>query len=481
MTTRFAEGHHTLQGFRMRGSVTKSFYPGNQILRSNDAPLPECSAVIVVVRYNPQDMADSSSSQTANTSAGPPPQAGAFALPRDITPAERKTLIAGGLGWMLDAMDVMLFSLVVAYLLGEFSMDTRIAGFLNSLTLIASAIGGFLFGFLADRMGRTRALMASILVYSLASAACAFTHTVPQLAFFRFVLGLGMGGEWTTAAALIAETWRPEHRGKALGLMQSAYAIGEAIAALVVAVVLPYFGWRAVFLVGVLPALVVLWIRRRVPESDLWKQRASQARRVALSALLRGETLRNGILATAMNSFAMFGYWGLFIWIPGYLSLPVAQGGRGLSLAKTTSFFLLLCGGKWLGYTLFGFFADAYGRKRPYFGYLLIAALLVPVYGLVHTQLWLLILGPLVGFFGIGFFSGFAAIASEIFPGEIRATAMGLSYNIGRGLSAAAPFAVGSLALHFGIGTAFLLPAGAYLIAAMLALLLPETRGRPLT
>jgi MFS family permease len=323
--------------------------------------------------------------------------------------------------------------------------------------------------------------MASILVYSLASAACAFTHTIPQLAFFRFILGLGMGGEWTTAAALIAETWRAEHRGKALGLMQSAYAIGEAIAALVVAAVLPHFGWRAVFLVGILPALAVLWIRRSVPESEIWKQRSRQTQRPKLRQLLRGETLRNGILATTMNSFAMFGYWGLFVWIPGYLSLPVSLGGRGLSLAKSTSFFLLLCGGKWLGYALFGFFADVYGRKRPYFAYLLIAALLVPAYGLVHTPLWLLILGPVVGFFGIGFFSGFAAIASEIFPSQIRATAMGVSYNLGRGISAVAPFAVGALALRFGIGPAFLLPASAYLIAAALALLLPETRAMQLS
>jgi MFS family permease len=392
-----------------------------------------------------------------------PTQAGRFSLPRDITPAERSTLIAGSLGWLLDAMDVMLFSLVLAYLVREFSMDTRSAGFLNSLTLIASAIGGFFFGFLADRIGRTRALMASI------------------LGFCRFALGLGMGGEWTTAAALIAETWRAEHRGKALGLMQSAYAIGEAVAALVVAIVLPHFGWRAVFLVGFLPALIVLWIRSRVPESELWQRRAAQPQQAKLRTLLQGQTLRNGILATAMNSFAMFGYWGLFVWIPGYLSIPIAQGGRGLSLAKTTSFFLILCGGKWLGYALFGFFADVYGRKRPYFAYLLIAALLVPAYGLVHTPLSLLILGPLVGFFGIGFFSGFAAIASEIFPGEIRATAMGLSYNVGRGLSAGAPFAVGALAVRFGIGPAFLLPAVAYLIAASLALLLPETRARQLT
>lgn len=421
------------------------------------------------------------SSDRPGASSSKPRRTSAFSLPRDVTLAERRTLVAGGLGWLLDAMDVMLFSLIVGYLLREFSMDTRTAGFLNSLTLIASAIGGFLFGFVADRIGRVRALMLAILTYSLSSAACAFTHTIPQLALFRFILGLGMGGEWTTAAALIAETWRAEHRGKALGLMQSAYAVGEAIAALVVAVVLPHHGWRAVFLVGVLPALVVFWIQATVPEPELWKQRAQKGSRPKLRTLLEGDALRNGILATTMNAFAMFGYWGLFIWIPGYLSLPVSQGGRGLSLTKTTTFFLVLCAGKWLGYALFGFFADAYGRKRPYFTYLLIAALLVPVYGLVRTPFWLLVLGPLVGFFGIGFFSGFAAIASEIFPGEIRATAMGLSYNLGRGLSAAAPFAVGALAVHYGIGPAFVLQAAAYLAAALLSLLLPETRGQQLT
>src|SRR5438270_5638953 len=213
-----------------------------------------------------------------------------FDWPSQITPAERKSLAAGGLGWMLDAMDVMLYSLVLTYLIREFSMDTRTAGFLNSLTLAASAIGGLLFGVVADRIGRTRSLMVSILVYSLASAACAFSHSVAQLAAFRFVLGLGMGGEWTAAAALIAETWRPEHRGKALGLMQSAYAIGEAIAALVVSLVLPNFGWRAVFLVGFLPALIVLWIRSRVPESALWQRRAEQLQRTKLRTLLQGET-----------------------------------------------------------------------------------------------------------------------------------------------------------------------------------------------
>jgi len=382
---------------------------------------------------------------------------------------------------MLDAMDVMLYSFVLTYLMHDLAMSKSTGGFLITVTLVASAIGGLLFGVIADHIGRTRALMASILLYSVATAACGLSRTVNELAVFRFILGLGMGGEWTTAAALIAETWRAEHRAKALGLMQSSYAIGEAIAAGVVLLVFPNFGWRAVFFVGALPALLVFWIQKSVPEPVVWTQRAKRAGALPLKQLLHKDVLRNGILATTMNACAMFGCWGLFTWIPDYLSSPVSQGGRGLSLVKGTIFYLVLAAGKWLGYASFGFFADAFGRRKPYFTYLLIAAILVPLYGMAHSPLLLLLLGPFVAFFGTGFFSGYAAIASELFPGEIRATAMGLSYNIGRGLSAVAPFAVGAIATRYGFGPAFLLLAGAFLVAAFLALLLPETRGRQLT
>jgi len=333
--------------------------------------------------------------------------------PTNTTRAERSSLFAGGLGWMLDAMDVMLYSLVLAYLIREFSMSTRTAGLLNSLTLVASAIGGLLFGVLADRIGRTRSLMASILVYSLASAACGLVHTIPQLALFRFLLGLGMGGEWSAAAALIAETWRPEHRGKALGLMQSSYAIGEGIASVVVLFVLPHFGWRAVFFVGVLPALMVLWIRRDVPEPENWKRRVQSAAtspRKSLFRVLPPKTLKVGAIAATMNAFSLFGFWGLFTWIPAYLSLPVAQGGRGISFTKSITFFLVLSAGKWLGYIVFGIASDVWGRKRPYFLFLTLAAILVPIYGMVHTEALLLVLGPIVAFFGTGYFSGFPAM-----------------------------------------------------------------------
>jgi len=403
-----------------------------------------------------------------------------FDWPATVTPAQRRSLLAGGLGWMLDAMDVMLYSLVLAHLMRDLGMSKPTAGLLNSLTLVASAIGGALFGFLADRAGRTRALMLSILLYSLASGACGLSTTIVQLAIFRFILGLGMGGEWTAGAALIAETWPPEHRGKALGLMQSAWAIGEIVAAGVVAVVLPSFGWRAVFFVGVLPALVVFWIRRDVPESTLWLEGRATQTRVPLATLWRPDLRRNGLLATAMNAFSMFGYWGLVTWIPAYLSLPVAEGGRGLDLMKTTTWLVVMGVGKWFGYVLFGFSADRFGRRRAYVSYLLAAALLVPLYGMATRPTTLLVLGPLVAFFGTGFFAGFAALTAELFPTEVRATAMGLSYNIGRGLSAFAPFIVGALATRYGLGSAFFLQAAAFFVAALLALALPETRGKTL-
>src|SRR5436189_4281768 len=210
---------------------------------------------------------------SAASSAGATRRVAFLGWPAVVTSAQRRSLVAGGLGWMLDAMDVMLYSMVLAHLMRDLGMSKAEGGLLNSLTLLASAVGGLAFGFLADRVGRTRALMASILVYSVASGACGLSQTIVQLAICRFILGLGMGGEWTTGAALIAETWPAEHRAKALGLMQSSWAIGEMIAAGVTLLVLPSFGWRAVFFVGVLPALAVLGVRKAVAVSSIWLDR----------------------------------------------------------------------------------------------------------------------------------------------------------------------------------------------------------------
>jgi MFS family permease len=403
--------------------------------------------------------------------------------PRETTAAERNSLLAGGAGWMLDSFDVALYALVLSSLMRDIGIGTAAGGLLASLTLAASAVGGVIFGFVADRIGRVRSLSTSILIYSLATAGCGFAHTVIALAILRVILGLGMGGEWTAGAALVAETWPAEHRGKALGLMQSTWAIGGMLAAGVAWAILPRWGWRGAFFVGVLPALVAFWVQRRVPEPEIWKgreQATGESSCVPLRVLWREDIRWNGLLATAMNTFSMLGYWGLFTWIPTYFSLPVSQGGRGLSVATTYGWLLVIGVGQWFGYVLFGFAADGFGRRRTYFAYLFVAAILTPIYGVIRNPLWLLALGPLLAFFGTGFFSGFGAIASELFPTEIRATAMGLSYNVGRGISAVAPLAVGALAMRIGLGHAFFMLGGAFFIAALLTLALPETKGKKL-
>src|ERR1700682_3235731 len=189
-----------------------------------------------------------------------------------ITSAQRRTLIAAALVWMLDAFDVMLYALVLAHIMRDLGMSKATAGGLGTLTLLASGIGGVFFGLIADRIGRKRALMLSILTYSVCSFASGLATSIAMLAAFRFILGLGMGGEWNTGATLVAETWPTELRAKAISIVQSSWAIGYALAALAVGVVLHYADWRIAFFVGILPALVVLWIRRGVPESEMWQE-----------------------------------------------------------------------------------------------------------------------------------------------------------------------------------------------------------------
>jgi MFS family permease len=397
-------------------------------------------------------------------------------------PAARRALIAAALGWMLDSFDVMLYALVLASLMPELDMSRTVAGVLGSATLLASAAGGLLFGFVADRYGRTRALMASVLIYSIFTAACGFAHTVAQLAVFRVLLGIGMGGEWASGAALVSETWPTEHRGKALGFMQSAWAIGYAAAALVTGLVLPRWGWRAVFFVGILPALFTLWVRRHVEEPAMWRaRRADPAAGPRFADMFRGRMLRITAAVTTMNAFTLFGWWGLNLWLPGYLSLPVEAGGIGLSTRVMASFVFAMQIGMWFGYVSFGFIGDAVGRKRTYVCYLAAAAVSIALYVSVRSPLGLLVLGPFVAFFATGYFSGFGAVTAEIYPTAIRATAQGFTYNVGRIASAAAPFAVGSLAQTRGFRPALLLTSAAFVLAAITWIWIPETKGRELT
>jgi MFS family permease len=411
-----------------------------------------------------------------------------------ITPAQRRTLLAAALGWMLDAFDSMLYALVLTYVMRDLGMTKGVAGLLNGLTLLASGIGGVGFGFLADRIGRKQALMLSILTYSVCSFGSGLSTSVRMLAAFRFILGLGMGGEWNTGATLVAETWPTELRAKALAMVQSSFAIGYALAALVAGIVLRYFDWRMVFFVGILPALMTLWIQKSVPESGMWKEHRRLAEESARVAAAQHEYAHDSFLAIfrppvgkatmallLVNFLGMFAWWGLFTWIPPYLSLPVAQGGRGFGVMGTTALLLVLnlCG-MFPGYASFGWVADKLGRRKSFITYLIVAAILVPLYAAARSSWMLLVLGTIVAFFGTGFFSGSSIIGSEMFPTRVRARALGFTYNGARTMSSVAPFVIGHVGETRGLGAAFYLCAAGFLLAALVATQLPETLGKKL-
>jgi MFS family permease len=423
---------------------------------------------------------------------------GPIQLLRQATPNQRRTLLAASLGWMLDAFDAMLYALVLTHVMRDLGMSKATSGLLYTLTLLASGMGGVLFGFLADRVGRKRALMLSILTYSICSFASGLSTTVLMLAVFRFILGLGMGGEWNTGATLVAETWPDELRAKAISMVQSSWAIGFALAALVSGIVLRYASWRYVFFVGILPALITLWIQNRVPESEMWIEhrrlgRSDERQRLepqgaprtqgneSFFAIFRAPYLKSTVALLLLNFFGMFGWWGLFTWLPPYLSLPVEQGGRGLGVMGTTTLLIVLnLFGMFPGYLSFGWVADHLGRRRSFMLYTLAAALLVPLYAMARSQAALLVLGTIVAFFGTGFFSGSGIIGSEIFPTRVRARALGFTYNGARTMSSIAPYVIGRVGQAKGLSWAFYLCGAAFFLASAMATQLPETKGKTL-
>ncbi len=394
---------------------------------------------------------------------------GIFSTPR------WRALWAAQLGFLLDAMDVLLYVFALASLRQEFGWTKAQAGLAASATLLASAAGGVAAGFLSDRIGRRRTLIYTILLYSFASAGTAASRGLADLVFWRALVGLGLGGEWSAGATLVAEWWPAEHRAKAASFMQSGWALGYMAAAGVTALILPRCGWRVLFLAGVLPALLTLYIRRKVEEPQVWRE---QRARSPWNAIFRPPHLRFTVLATTLATSVLFAYWGLFTWLPGFLSLPASEGGAGMTVVRTSGFVFAVQAGAFAGYLCFGVLADRFGRRPAFAFYVLAAAVLTPLYGMAprHWPELLFWMGPLIGFFGTGFFSLFGAMLAELYPTAVRGAGQGFAYNFGRGLSALAPVLVGALADRQGVGAALAVNSGFFLAAAALVFLLPETK-----
>jgi MFS family permease len=417
-----------------------------------------------------------------------------------VTRYQWLVLFVAWLGWVFDSMDSTIYALVLQPALhdllrapdgGPVTADVIgwYGGIIFSIFLIGWAIGGVLFGVLADNFGRTRALVFTILIYAVFTGLAALSQSWWQLALFRFITALGIGGEWAAGAALVAEVWPEDKRTKAAGLLQSAWAVGFFGAALL-NLLLRDCGWRPIFLVGVAPALVALFVRMWVREPERWvraraeERQAGGTRPLKLMELFSPGLLRATLAGSGLAFVAVFGLWGATNWTPMLIrALPEMRGLNAAELTSRVSYaIMLLNAGALVGYLSFGPLADRVGRRWVFALMCVGSLVMLPVTFLTpRTYAHVLLLLPLLGFFNNGIFSGFPIYLPELYPTRIRATAAGFCFNIGRVLAAIGPFVTGYLVVSLGsFGRAASAVALIYLVGLMILPYAPETKGRPL-
>lgn len=402
---------------------------------------------------------------------------------RELSGQERKTLFAALAGWSVDAFDVMVYTFVIPTLLTAWSMSKAQAGLIATAALITSAIGGWVAGILADRLGRVQVLQITILWFALFTFLSGFTNSFEQLLVTRALQGLGFGGEWAVGSVLIGEMIRAQHRGKAVGTVQSGWAIGWSGAAVAFAIafsLLPeHLAWRAMFWVGVLPAFLVIYIRRNLSEPEVFlatRARAAQSGSNFLE-IFSPDLLRTTVLASLLSSGMMAAYYAVTTWLPTYLKTV-----RNLSVFNTGWYTLVIIVGSLVGYIVAAYLHDAAGRRKTFILFAACTALVAVLYTLLPiSNTLMLFLGFPLGFFLSGNFSGFGPLLTELFPSRVRGSGQGFAYNFGRALGAFSPPLVGYLSASIPLSQAIGIVTGAVLVVAVVAVaLLPETRGKPL-
>lgn len=399
-------------------------------------------------------------------------------------PAERRTFWGCFAGWALDALDVTLYTFAIPALMAAWGVSRAALGDLASMTLLASAAGGWIAGVLCDRIGRVRTLQLTVLWFSGFTFLCGLAQSWGQFQACRILMGLGFGGEWAAGAVLMGETIGAQQRGRAVGTVQSAWAVGWGAAALLATslqlALPPQLAWRAMFLAGLLPALLVVYLRRSVSEPETWLRRRQNAPQQAGNFLLifAPPLLRTTVLAALLTSGAQGGYYALTTWLPTFLKTE-----RHLSVLDSGLYLGVIIAGAFAGYLAGAHLADRIGRRRLFGVFALAAILIVLVYTNVALDNHLmLLLGFPLGFCASGYYSGVGPFLTELFPTAVRGSGQGFCYNFGRGVGALFPALVGHLGNALPLGQAIALFAVvAYALMFVAALLLPETVGRELS
>ncbi|MCP1573762.1 MFS family permease [Herbaspirillum rubrisubalbicans] len=404
---------------------------------------------------------------------------------QETTTSERRTLTATFTGYAVDGFDYMIYTFLIPTLLAAWSMSKAEAGYIATCALLTSAVGGWAAGVLADRYGRVRVLQWTVLWFALFTFLSGFTNSFGQLFFTRAMQGFGMGGEWAVGSVLIAETISARHRGKASGLVQSSWAVGWAASALafwgIYAVLPPEMAWKVLFWIGILPALLTLYIRRTLHEPEIYL--ATQARlrqsgqRGNFLRIFHRDLLRTTLLASLLATGMQGAYYSVTTWLPTFLKTE-----RHLSVLGTSTYLLVLIGGSFCGYLTSAWLSDTIGRRRCFMFFAVMGIVLVLSYTqMVITDAWMLALGFVLGFFLSGIFAGMGAYLSELFPSDVRGSGQGFCYNVGRALGAICPALVGYLGNSLPLGqTIGWVAAACYALVILACLALPETRGKEL-
>lgn len=416
-----------------------------------------------------------------------------------VTRKERwKIMWASIIGYAMDGLDVLILSFAMAAIVSEFGLTLGEGGMIATYTLIGTVLGGYIFGIFADWWGRVHTFSLTIIIFSIFTGACAFADNAVHLDILRFLAGLGLGGEYGIGMTLVSETWPGAKRARATAGVAMGWQAGAVLAAILAAVVLPDYGWRGLFLVGVLPALLAAWARHGVKEPPMWVQRkemkkALQARKDAGEKLTAEEeeqlteakkfplahlfadkkTTITTIALTIMTSVQNFGYYGIMVWLPMILLKE-----HGLTTKSMSGWMIVTVIGMIAGIFVFGWLCDRLGRKKPYLLFYVCAAAMVYIYVNLGTPIALLFGGAFLGFFCNGMMAGYGTLLSENYTTDARSTAQNFIFNTGRAVGGFAPVIIGTIAQTNGFNTAFVLLSAVYLAAAVNVLFfVKDTKG----
>lgn len=425
------------------------------------------------------------SNQAHAAAAAAPEGSGYFSWFHVLTGKEKRTFWSCKVGYALDAMDTQFLSFVIPTLIATWGITKGDAGLIGTVTLLTSALGGWLAGILSDRIGRVKTLQLTILWFAFFTVLCGFAQNFGQLLLARGLMGFGMGGEWTAGAILIGEVIRAKDRGKAVGMVQAGWAIGWGASALLYALMFsllpPEWAWRSLFLLGILPALFVIFIRRFVDEPEVFvvqkRKQESSAERVKFTEIFSPAMLSTTVRAVLLTTGAQGGYYAITTWLPTFLKTE-----RHLTVLGTGGYLAMVIVGSYIGYIVSAFLTDRLGRKNNFILFAIGSLCIALAYTrLPVTDSVMLFLGFPLGFFVSGVFSGMGAFLTELFPTRIRGSGQGFCYNMGRAVGSLFPLLIGLSSHYMALGEAIgLFAAAAYGVMIIAALTLPETRGKQL-